>query len=326
MAVVGKGGSGKTTFSALFIQYLLAHQARPVWAIDADLNMHLAESLGVSAEELKLLTHISDPAAERAIKEYLAGRNEKIKDLSHFKKSTPPSAASGFIWVGEEQDPVLTNYALRQGARWLSVVGSYHAEGIGASCYHNNLAVLESMLSHTIDRDGWVVVDMVAGVDAFAGTLHAQFDQIILVLEPTKKSVEVYTQYKTLAQEAEIWDQVQVVGNKILTPRDVDFLRAQVAPEKLLGYLNYSAHIQAFEQGENRLDVNVLETENQPVLARLYERLRAYPVSFNARLKKLHTLHQKYVAQGFIKDRFGDLTGQIDPDFDFEAYIQRHGR
>lgn len=37
----------------------------------------------------------------------------------------------------------------------------------------------------------------------------------------------------------------------------------------------------------------------------------------NARLKKIWELHKKYVSQEFIKERFGDLTNQIDKDFYF---------
>ena len=45
IAFVGKGGSGKTTTAAVFSRYLAA-QGRPVVAIDADINQHLAVALG----------------------------------------------------------------------------------------------------------------------------------------------------------------------------------------------------------------------------------------------------------------------------------------
>ncbi len=40
IAFVGKGGSGKTTLSSLFIRHLAAAGA-PVVAVDADINQHL---------------------------------------------------------------------------------------------------------------------------------------------------------------------------------------------------------------------------------------------------------------------------------------------
>ena len=45
IAFVGKGGSGKTTTAAAFSRYLAAH-GRPVVAVDADINQHLAAALG----------------------------------------------------------------------------------------------------------------------------------------------------------------------------------------------------------------------------------------------------------------------------------------
>ena len=41
IAFAGKGGSGKTTLSALFTRHLAA-QGLPVVAVDADINQHLA--------------------------------------------------------------------------------------------------------------------------------------------------------------------------------------------------------------------------------------------------------------------------------------------
>jgi CO dehydrogenase maturation factor len=48
IAFAGKGGSGKTTLSALFTRHLAA-LGFPVMAIDADISQHLAEALGVTA-------------------------------------------------------------------------------------------------------------------------------------------------------------------------------------------------------------------------------------------------------------------------------------
>ena len=128
---------------------------------------------------------------------YIKGNNDRIQQLAHLKKTSPPSRDSNFIVVKDPENYILKNYAKRSGRLFVSIVGSYASVNIGSSCYHNSLSVFESMLSHTIDSGACVVVDMVAGVDAFAGTLHAQFDLTVLVVEPTKKSIKVYRQYKT---------------------------------------------------------------------------------------------------------------------------------
>ena len=321
IAFVGKGGSGKTTFTSLFTQYTSRMSNQDVWAIDADLNMHLAEQLGLKADGLK---HISDPYSEKDIKKFLMGESNKIKEVSHFKKSTPPSERSNFIVVKDSDNYILRNYSVRRYNLLLSIVGSYHTDSIGASCYHNNLAVLESMLSHTIDKDSTVIVDMVAGVDAFAGTLHAQFDMIVLVVEPTKKSLEVYEQYKTLSEEAGIWSEVFVVGNKITSHKDIEFIEKNIDKTKLLGYLHNSEHIREVEQGESELDFNKLEEGNKEVFSNVYKKLSNLNISYNERIEKLYKLHKKYIAQGHIKDRFGDLSDQIDTDFNFDEYVKQY--
>ena len=53
VAFVGKGGSGKTTLAALFSRYLAAAGAT-VWAIDADINQHLAAALGADPQQARL--------------------------------------------------------------------------------------------------------------------------------------------------------------------------------------------------------------------------------------------------------------------------------
>jgi len=47
IAMAGKGGTGKTTLSALLLKYLLAHKKTPILAVDADANVNLNELLGL---------------------------------------------------------------------------------------------------------------------------------------------------------------------------------------------------------------------------------------------------------------------------------------
>lgn len=50
IAVAGKGGSGKTTLSALLVRALIAKECKPVLAVDADPNTNFGEALGVPVE------------------------------------------------------------------------------------------------------------------------------------------------------------------------------------------------------------------------------------------------------------------------------------
>ncbi len=57
IAVVGKGGSGKTTTSGTLAR-LLAQQGRQVIALDCDSNPNLGLSLGLSLEETERLAAV----------------------------------------------------------------------------------------------------------------------------------------------------------------------------------------------------------------------------------------------------------------------------
>ena len=45
--MAGKGGTGKTTTSALIIKYLIEKKMTPILAVDADSNANLNELLGM---------------------------------------------------------------------------------------------------------------------------------------------------------------------------------------------------------------------------------------------------------------------------------------
>ena len=50
IAVAGKGGTGKTTFCGMLIDWMAKNGKGPVLAVDADANANLNEVLGVEVE------------------------------------------------------------------------------------------------------------------------------------------------------------------------------------------------------------------------------------------------------------------------------------
>lgn len=320
IAFVGKGGSGKTTLSALFSLYIQQKNI-PLLVVDADINMHLPELLGVKGTFPKEM-HISHPDAVKEIKTYLKGGNTRIKELSHFRKTTPPTKESSLICISDRNDKIINSFSKRNGDLPLMIVGTYDTDDIGASCYHNNLSIFENILSHTADKDEVVVTDMVAGVDAFANTLHAQFDLLVLVVEPTKRGLEVFEQYKELGINAGIYENLFVIGNKIRNENDREFIEQHIPKEKLLGFLNESEYLRTKDQEGGQLNIAKLEPENLDLLETIFNKLKNGSRNNQGRLQKLWDLHRKYVAQDFIRERFGNLTDQIDESFNFNDYIK----
>ncbi len=229
VAFVGKGGSGKTTMSALFARYV-ASQGAPVVAIDADINQHLALVLGVEEPPEPLGAHLTE------IKDHLRGDNPRIPSAAAMVKTTPPGRGSKLLSF-EELASYEHGVTTPEGVR-LMATGPFNEDDLGVACYHSKVGAVELLLNHLIDGQGeYVVVDMTAGSDSFASGLFTRFDLTLLVVEPTRQGVGVYRQYRDYAADFQV--PLAVVGNKVHDPSDVDFLREHVGhrPARLDGAL-----------------------------------------------------------------------------------------
>ncbi len=310
IAFVGKGGSGKTTVSSLFAQH--ASYIQQVLAIDADINMHMAELLGITENPVSMLISEKQPSDE--LKKHLRGNNKRVLSNDHFKKSTPPGSGCNLINSTRPSDWFMGRFS-RAVSQTLSLVtvGTYSEEGIASSCYHNNLAILENTLSHTTD-DGLIVVDMVAGTDAFASTLFAQFDVLFFVAEPTMRSLAVFDQYKNLAEKGGVLDRLFVVGNKIDDADDEQYVRSVVG-DKYVASISRSSQILNVDKGRSALNAADLNADDLAALRTIEALAKKHKVTAQSRLELLWKLHEIYANQAYIKERFGDLSGQIDRSF-----------
>ena len=318
IAFIGKGGAGKTSSCVLFAQYA-REQGADVLVVDADINTHVPKLLGF--EDIPREKHLSHPDASVFIRRHLAGTNPRISSPNVFRKTTPPGSGSNLLFLEQKNDPILSRYSIEHGGLRLMVVGTYHEDDIGTSCYHNHLATFENVLTHLIDDRGMLIADMVAGVDAFASTLHAQFDLMVLAVEPTWRSIEVYEQYAELARNAGCSKSLMVIGNKIRTADDEEFIESKISNDRILGYITDSEYLRKQDKEQGVLNVRHLEEANRKTLEHIYQTLLAQPFAPQERLKKIHELHKRYVAQPFIRERLGDLTNQIDGGFDLQDAI-----
>lgn len=307
IAFVGKGGSGKSTVSTQFFAHLLG-AGKSAAFVDADLNVHAPELLGVDVPEDDYLAKEKNV---RSIRKYLKNESQNILSIDHFYATTPPSRGANFFEI-KDSNKLITDYFRRVNGGYVAVVGTYDKEAVGISCYHESLSVLENMLSFSkLSKDDWLVVDMVAGIDAFANSLYMQFDVLILVVEPTREGIGVYDQYYKLAQHVGIDNRLRVVANKVEGLDDEMFIRSAIAPEHLVGFLPVNRHIKRLRQQAKSLPL-LLDEE---VLTKIEVDSESLCRDPNEYLQLLYDLHRKFSKQTYVVNAVGDITDQIDEGF-----------
>ncbi|MFF9398105.1 ATP-binding protein [Streptomyces sp. NPDC014744] len=322
IAFVGKGGSGKTTLSSLFIRHLAANEAHVV-AVDADINQHLGAALGLDDQEAAALPAMG--AHLPLIKEYLRGSNPRIASAGTMIKTTPPGEGSRLLRV-RENNPIYEACArtvrLDDGEIRLMATGPFTESDLGVACYHSKVGAVELCLNHLVDGpDDYVVVDMTAGSDSFASGMFTRFDMTFLVAEPTRKGVSVYRQYKEYARDFGV--ALRVVGNKVQGKDDLEYLRSEVGDDLLIN-VGHSDWVRAMEKGRpDRFEQ--LEAENRMALQALQN---AADDSYGQRDWERYTRQMVHFhlknAESWGNEKTGaDLAAQVDPSFVLDERFAR---
>lgn len=308
VAFVGKGGSGKTTLSSLFCRYLASGQW-PVIAMDADINQHLGAALGLS--EMEAATLVPMGLEIERIKGYVRGSNPRLPSTASMLKTTPPGTGSRLLRL-DEANPLWEHFTREVASVRLLATGPFSQEDLGHRCYHSKVGAVELILNHLLDGPGeYVVVDMTAGADSFASGMFTKFDLTFLVVEPTLKSLGVYKQYQEYAREYDV--RIRVIGNKVESEEDVQFLREQVGAD-LLTWLGRSAFVRAQEKGQS-LPFECLEPEHVQALITMQQTLDGCQKDWEKFYAQTVEFHRKNAYAWGNTSLGEDLTSQIDPAF-----------
>lgn len=290
-------------------------------AIDGDINQHLGAAIGLTPIEVRSLPKLGNDQGR--LKEYVKGTNPRIASTEHITESMPPGRGSGFIPFGDRNNPILAHYALvRDNVTFISI-GGHSKEDVGTTCYHRYTGAEGIFLNHLIDGPGqYVVGDMVAGADPFASSgIASRYDVIVLVVEPTVKSVAVFDQVTEYLQPFGL--SVKVVGNKIVNEADVDFIKARVG-DSWIGAFQTSEFIRRIDRGES-LDIRQLEPGNVQILNTLKQLLDQAPRDWS-RYLKVGIQYHEIVAKSWGERWLGvDPMSQVDPEFSYESVLWANG-
>lgn len=174
IAIAGKGGSGKTTTSALIIRELRQRGLTPVLAVDADGNANLHESLGFKLEE--------------TIGSIIAEFNEdKISIPSGLNKGS-------FLQMRLNQAVVESN--------GIDLISMGRGEGTGCYCYPNS--VLKDFIDKLKDNYKFMVMDNEAGMEHLSRRTTENIDELFIASDHSIKGVRTAARIRQLVNELKL--------------------------------------------------------------------------------------------------------------------------
>jgi CO dehydrogenase maturation factor len=209
IAIVGKGGVGKTTISGALCR-IFARQGKKVIAIDADPNPNLSTILGLKAGSPQpkalstdILERVEDPQGNRLIKV-----RTPIEDI--------------LAQYGQKTADDVT----------LLIVGKPEVAGSGCMC-GSHTTVRE--LVHTAlsdNKDSVTIVDMEASLEHMKRGTSQYVDVMLVIVEPYYRSLEAAMRFVVLANDLGI-KHITVIANKVTTQQEEGAIRQFCSRNKL---------------------------------------------------------------------------------------------
>ena len=217
IAITGKGGVGKTTLSALLAQ-VYADAGRQVLAADADPSPCLAGALGFPEDLRAQLRPIAEMDA-----------------LIEERTGAKPGTVGGFFTLNPRVDDIPERFSvIHRGVRLLEM-GSVDLGGSGCICPES--AMLKTLFTHLLFRkDDVLILDMYAGVEHLGRATVDFVDAMLVVVEPTRRSLGTAAQIKKLANDIGL-KHLWLVGNKVRSQEEAAFLEKETPGMPVLGFL-----------------------------------------------------------------------------------------
>ncbi len=210
IAIVGKGGSGKTTLAATLAR-LFARRGFSVLAIDGDPNPNLGMALGVEAPRLRALHSLP---------------------RSILEERSDASGETQIVGLAEPIETITAEYGV-PAPDGVTLLMNVQLEHGGEGCLCGEHITVRDMLGHMVEQARQVtILDMEASVEHMGRATPRYADGLLIVTEPYYRSLETTGRLAPLAREIGI-KQLYVVANKVRNARDEEAIRRYCAEHGL---------------------------------------------------------------------------------------------
>lgn len=230
--VCGKGGCGKSVITALLAKELDRREYKVLVVDNDESNFGLHTYLGLDLPE--------------DFKDHFGGREELFDSIEKMDKFSMDDLPGGFI-------------SSKEGYSLLAV-GKIREYGEGCACPIN---VLSGKFIEKIDlaENEFLIVDSEAGVEHFGRGVEKGCDMILMVLDPTRESLNLADQVMEFGKT--IGKKVLFVLNKVDEERE-EFLLKQLPKDRVIASIPEDSRI--FDAGMRGKELD-MEIEGIEIVA-----------------------------------------------------------
>lgn len=171
IAIAGKGGTGKSTLSAVLVRWLSDQVTKSILVVDADSNVNLNDLLGVELRET--VGGIREEMKENVLS--LPGGMTKHQFLEYKIQSS----------IVETPD--------------YDLIAMGRPEGPGCYCYANS--ILRDILQMLSRNYAYVIIDNEAGMEHLSRRTASGIDCLLMISDPTVRGIHAAGRIGRLIKE-----------------------------------------------------------------------------------------------------------------------------